>query len=169
MRPAGFPTNATVPSSAHILHIFEHAKEYLNISARFCRAGLEAGDYCLWITTPPWTTAIALHELTLYHVPEVHRYVDTGQLEFVAYEDWYLTDGRFEAEALVEKTVVRMEQAYQRGWPRVRACGKPCRPGFDMEWSTLLRYEQALQQRPRSQELLLLCAYRAGTVRDPMK
>ena len=33
----------------------------------------------------------------------------------------------------------------------------------------LLQYEQQLQEHMRSHELLLLCAYRAGSLRDPVK
>jgi hypothetical protein len=169
MRPAGLPSIASVPAFTHIVHLFEHGKEYLHISAGFCRTGLEAGDCCIWITTPPWSIAIAFHELTHSHMPDARRYVESGQLQFVAYEDWYLAEGQFDAQAILNNAAARIEHAHQGRWSRIRVCGKPCPSGMKMDWASVLQYEQRLQQHMRSHELLLLCAYRAGNLREPVK
>lgn len=63
MRHSGLPNTGAVPSGTHILHYYHHGRELIEVQAGFCRAGLLNGEYALWIITPPYTAAIAQHEL----------------------------------------------------------------------------------------------------------
>ena len=57
------PAVDPLPSSMHIVHFYQHGKDLLDVFAQFCCAGLQEGDCCFWLTTPPWTADLALHEL----------------------------------------------------------------------------------------------------------
>ena len=85
MRRFGLPAVDPLPSSAHIVHFYQHGKDLLEVYAQFCCAGLLEGACCFWITTEPWTTSLALHELGK-KLPEVDRYVTSGQLQLIPSE-----------------------------------------------------------------------------------
>lgn len=138
----------------------------MDILARFCGAGLNDGDCCFWVTTPPWTAAIASFELAKY-VSSVSEYLTSGQLQFISHEDWYLSG--LEPTAILALVTTRIQEAHRQGWSRVRACGKPGRPDTEEGWAHLLRYEQALHQMAMASDLLALCSYRSGSLREQIK
>ena len=56
--------------------------------AGFCQAGQANNEYCLWLTTPPCSEALAT-----FRIPRPLRGYCAlsclGQLEFVPYASWY--------------------------------------------------------------------------------
>ena len=73
----------------HIVHFYQHGKDLMDVFAQFCCAGLQEGDCCFWLTTPPWTADLALHELGKW-LPTANHYVASGQLQLIPNEEWYL-------------------------------------------------------------------------------
>ena len=165
MRQFGLPAVAPLPSRAHIVHFYQHGKDLLEVFAQFCCAGLQEGDCCFWVTTPPWTAGLALHELKK-RLPSVDQYVSTGQLQLIAGEEFYLTEGVFDGEGALARVTARLHEARTRGWSQFRACGCPYNPGSEKEWSACLQYEQHLHRLVSEMEALVLCGYRLGGVPD---
>jgi hypothetical protein len=153
-----------------VLHLYRHGQELLDISAAFCWAGLEEGDYCLWVTTPPWTSMLALTHLTALHAGAA-AYVQRGQMQFIAHEDWHAGQGESpeHPEALLEKASRRLSEAHQRGWARIRLCGNALPTLSARQWAMRLRYEEALHQLILRSDLLVLCSYRVQGLAELIK
>jgi MEDS: MEthanogen/methylotroph, DcmR Sensory domain len=149
----------------HIVHFYQHGKELLEVFAQFCCTGLQAGDCCLWVTTPPWTAALALHELDV-RIPTAKQYVATGQLQLIPGDEWYLTETVWNIEHTLAAAAARLEDARNQGWSHVRACGIPPRAGSGDEWQACLQYEQAIHRMATEMEILALCAYRVGEIQE---
>jgi hypothetical protein len=160
----GLPIVAPLPSSTHIVHFYQHGKELLEVFAQFCCAGLEDGDCCFWVTTPPWTAALALHELEKRLPAE--QYVARGQLQLILGEEWYLTKEGWDIEGTLAAAAARLQDARRCGWSQVRVCGVPRRPGSEEEWRTCLQYEQTIHRMVTDMEILALCAYRLGGIHE---
>jgi MEDS: MEthanogen/methylotroph, DcmR Sensory domain len=161
MRSSGLPTVGSLSSPTHVLHLYRHGQELLDISAGFCWAGLEEGDYCLWVTAPPWTSMLALTHLTAHHAGAA-AYVQRGQMQFIGYEDWHVGPAETveHPEALLEKASLKLTEAHQRGWARIRLCGNALPSLTAPQWAIRLRYEEALHQLILRSDLLVLCSYR---------
>jgi hypothetical protein len=63
MRPSGLPNAGMLESGAHIVHFYRHMRELMETHATFCASGLLHNEYCLWITTLPFTEKLARCEL----------------------------------------------------------------------------------------------------------
>ena len=158
MRTSGLPGVGAFAGPQHILHLYRTGQELLDISAQYCRAGLQGGECCVWVTAHPWNEYLTIGELRKY-LPNVHDCVASGQLQFVAYEDWYPGDKRSDLQAGL--TAI-MKDAQQQGWPRVRLCGNALQPSPDSAWSERVRYEHTLHELIATTDLALLCSYRMG-------
>ena len=86
----------------HIVHFYQHGKDLMDVFAQFCCAGLQEGDCCFWLTTPPWTADLALHELAK-RLPAAHHYVASGQLHLIPNEEWYLTKDVLDVEGTLAR------------------------------------------------------------------
>jgi MEDS: MEthanogen/methylotroph, DcmR Sensory domain len=165
MRQFGLQVVDQLPSSTHIVHFYQHGKDLLEVFAQFCGAGLEDGDCCLWVTTPPWTAALALHELEK-RLPAVKEYVATGQLQLFPGDEWYLRETVWDIERTLAKAAARLQDVRNQGWSHVRVCGIPPRVDSEDEWRTCLQYEQAIHRIATEMEILALCAYRLGGIHE---
>ena len=160
MRNSGLPTVGTIPSPMHIVHLYHHGQELLDLCAEFCCAGLDEGDCCIWVTAPPWTVSLALYQLTLHHA-SAPTAVNNGQMRFVSHQDWHASGPDMgHPEGLLKNATLKISEAHQQGSRRIRVCGNAAEPLFDMDWTTRLRYEAALHQLILSSDLLVLCSYR---------
>ena len=57
-------------------------------------------------------------------VPNFEQYVMEGQIEFVTYAGWYLSNGNFDSRRVIQRWIDRLEQALDRGYAR----GQPPAP-----------------------------------------
>jgi hypothetical protein len=158
MRASGLPGTGSIPSGTHILHYYHHGRELMNAQAGFCRAGLLGGEYCLWIITPPYTAAMAEHEMSQI-LPSAAEYLDKGQLEFVPYVVWYFDDDHFSSETTVRRTGERLDAARKRGFQTTRICGALSWLETPEQWRAFLLYEQSIHQAVTGTPIIGLCSY----------
>ena len=149
----------------HIVHFYQHGKDLLEVFAQFCSAGLQDGEGCFWITAPPWTEGLALHELGK-RVSAVDQFVTSGQLQIISSEEWYLASDALDVHGTLARATRYFEEARRRGWSQVRVCGSPCGAGGEREWSACLEYEQHIHRMVTDREILALCAYRLSGLPD---
>jgi hypothetical protein len=165
MRESGLPGAGAVPSGTHMLHYYNHGRELIEMQAGFCHAGLIGGEYCLWITTPPYTEAIAQHELAK-RLPNVADYLEQGQLEFVPYSSWYFDNGLFHSDMTVQRSGRKLAEAKARGFHGARICGALNWLSTPEQWSRFLAFEQAIHRAVTGSEIIGLCSYPIRPERD---
>ena len=168
MRRLGLPIVNPSSSSTHIVHLYQHGKDLLDVFAQFCCAGLQDGDCCFWITAPPWTEGFAVHELGK-RLPAVEQYIANGQLKIIAREDWYLAPEGLDVEGTLAQATRHLTEARAHGWSQLRVCGSPCQTGSEREWGACLEYEQRVHRMVSDLDVLALCAYRLSSLSDQTK
>lgn len=168
MRRFGLPAVDLLLSSTHIVHFYQHGKDLLEVYAQFCCAGLQDGDCCFWITTPPWTASLALHELRK-RLPAVDQYAESGQLRLLPSEELYLARETFDVDGTLAKALRHLQEARREGCSQVRACGSPCRGGSERAWAACLQYERQIHHMVTELDVLTLCAYRLSGLPDQAK
>lgn len=75
MRKTGIDVVSEMPWGTHICLFYETKRDLLKTLVPYCKAGLEDGEFCLWVVAEPLTINEALDELKKA-VPELDRYME---------------------------------------------------------------------------------------------
>ncbi|MDP5199114.1 MEDS domain-containing protein [Flavobacterium sp. DG2-3] len=148
----------TMPAPMHICGFFDSKEQQYEVIIPYIMEGLEAnekvinilegsrhGEHCRCLTD----NGISLTEKLL-----------SGQLEVLASENTYTSDGVFAAEKMYKMLESNLLSASRAGYESVRACG-------DMVWALknlpgtdeLLEYEASLNQLTPKHSCSLICMY----------
>ena len=88
----------------------------------YCRAGLESGEFCLWIVAEPLTVEEAIGALK-DTVPGFSRYLADSSIEIVSARDWYLSGGTFDLKRVTAGWLEKLARASARDYAGVRVTG----------------------------------------------
>src|SRR5258708_29488698 len=96
LRRTGIALVGDRPGGAHFCHFFETKKDLLDTVLPYFKAGLEAGEMCLWILPEPLTPDEAMKALRRA-LPRLGRYLDDRSIEIHRHRGWYYDAGDFAA------------------------------------------------------------------------
>ncbi len=111
----------------------------------------------MWIASQPLQAAEAKIALALA-VPDLDRRIAAGQIEILDYHQWYVLDGRFDADRVLRGWVDKLEAGLQRGFEGLRLTGNT----FWLEdrlWKDFSNYEAAVDSVIGQYRMLALCTY----------
>src|ERR1700746_657473 len=91
-RKTGIEVVGDIPWGTHFCLFYQTKADLLEIAVAYCKAGLEAHEFCLWVVSAPLTAEEARHALKKA-IPECERYFADESIEIVASREWYLSDG----------------------------------------------------------------------------
>src|SRR5437588_326078 len=100
MRKTGVDVVGDMPWGTHFCLFYETTADLVDTVVSYCKAGLQSGEFCLWVVAPPLTEEDARQALHRA-LPDFDRYVTDRSIEVVAARDWYLNDGAFDLERVV--------------------------------------------------------------------
>jgi len=159
-RPTGIDAVGNVARASHFCLFYEAKDDLLSVLVPFFKAGLENGDYCLWVAGKPLTPAKARQALAVA-VPGLERYEEQGRIDIVS-AGAAGKDGRdakrTRRESLEEKLSHGMAVRFSAALPAVRA----------KHWNELTDYRTLPDGTPGHYPLLALCTY-CPTGRAPLE
>src|ERR1700756_3031686 len=95
LRTTGIEVVGDMPWGTHFCLFYDTKSDLLETLAPYCKAGLENGEFCLWVVAEPVKETEAIHALQAV-VPDFDQYWREQSIEIVAARDWYLHDGEFD-------------------------------------------------------------------------
>src|SRR5712671_5189123 len=122
MRKTGVEVVGDMPWGTHFCLFYETKADLVETLASYCRAGLQSGEFCLWVVAPPVTEEDARQALQRA-IPDFDRYLTDASIEIVAARDWYLQDGNFDIERVIRGWNEKLAYASARGYSGVRVTG----------------------------------------------
>jgi signal transduction histidine kinase/PAS domain-containing protein len=161
MRKTGVEVVGDMPWGTHFCLFYETREDLLETVVPYCKAGLENQEFCLWVVAEPLTQADA-REALKEAVPDLDQYLADRSMEIVTARDWYLQDGTFDLNRVIDGWSQRLGSALARGYAGVRVTG-------DIAWlekkdsKDFCEYEEALNQAFANQRLAVLCTYPLAT------
>lgn len=161
MRPSGLTGRDGVerlPWGAHLCHFFHDRADLLSLLVPYFKAGLEHNEYCMWITASPVRQSDAFNALS-ETIPQIEQYLRSGQLEILDYRNWYLRDGRLDAERLLEAWRSKSAHAQKRGFDGARVSGNPIWLETRTEWDSFMQYEALVDQGLTDSRVIAICSY----------
>src|SRR5262249_43304192 len=90
--PSGLPALGDVPWGSHLCNFYRDPAELAEALIPYFQAGLANHERCLWIASEPFPVAAALEALRSA-VPELERYLASGQLEILDQDEWSARSG----------------------------------------------------------------------------
>ena len=160
MTNTGLVTPDRVPWGTHLCQFYETKADLLEVLVPYFKQGLAANECCVWITFDPLTVEEATNALRLA-VPDLNRYLSSGQMEIVPHDTWYLIEGQFNIEAVLQAWCRKVEISLARGYCGVRASGSAAALQDD-HWAELVSYEEQIQSSIHAQRLIAVCSYPLG-------
>jgi signal transduction histidine kinase len=157
LRRSGIDVIGDVPWGTHFCQFYETRDDLVDVLVPYFKAGLEANEYCMWITSEPLDAKAA--ELQLAQaMPDFERQRARGALEILPHDQWYLLGGGFDQERVLAGWVARLEDALSRGFDGLRLSGNT----FWLEksgWSDFAAYEDAVNDVIGRYRMIALCTY----------
>src|SRR5438045_880948 len=101
LRKTGMDVVGDIAWGTHCCLFYETKADLLDTLASYCKAGLESQEFCLWVIAAPVTHEDAVGALRRV-VPDIDRYTAHGSIEIVSARDWYLQDGSFDLQRVIE-------------------------------------------------------------------
>jgi signal transduction histidine kinase len=157
LRRSGIPVIGPVPWGTHSCHFYETKQDLLESLVGFFKAGLEDGEFCLWVVSPPISTEDAVAALRKA-VPKFDEHLARHDLEIIPHEQWYFTDGVFDLLRLLERLSEKLDELLHTSHVGVRASGNT---GWlhEKDWRDFREYEKELNVLIADQRILVLCTY----------
>jgi C4-dicarboxylate-specific signal transduction histidine kinase len=158
MRKTGIDVVGDVSAwGAHFCLFYETKEDLLDTLISYCKAGLESGEYCLWIVAEPLRIEDATGALK-DAVPALDRYLADSRLEIVSARDWFLQGGAFDGKRLTASWYEKLASVSARGYPGMRITGDTTWLS-KKDWSHFCDYEDGLNEVIGNQRLAVLCTY----------
>ncbi len=157
MRQIGIDIIGDVPWGTHFCQFYETSQDLIDILVPYFKEGLEAGEFCMWVTSAPLRVDQADAALRAA-VPDLDDYINKGQIEILDYSQWYTRSGKFSADEVLKGWVDKLTEAQKRGFEGLRLTGNT----FWLEkadWDDFTRYEETVNDVIGRYKMLAICTY----------
>jgi len=156
-RRTGIDILGDVPWGTHLCLFYETEKDLIDILVPYFKAGLENNEFCMWVTSEPLNEKKARDALSTA-IPDFDRYVEANQIEIIPHNQWYLKNGVFNMQRVLNDWVYKVNQALDRGFEGVRATGS--RGGFEKGvWKEFADYEKQVNEAIGKYRMIAICSY----------
>ncbi len=157
LRDSGLAVIGEMAWGTHFCQFYQTREDLLDILVPYFRAGLENNEFCMWIASQPLHAAEAKTALASV-VPDLDQRIAAGQIEILDYHQWYVLEGKFDADRVLRGWVDKLEAALRRGFEGLRLTGNT----FWLEdrlWKDFSDYEAAVDGVIGQYRMLALCTY----------
>ena len=156
LRPSGIEGLGDMSWGTHFCLFYETKEDLLDFFIPFFKAGLEHHEFCLCVASEP-LIAEQVERVMRQTIPDFERYVAEGQLEITPNTDWYLRDGYFEEQRMLQGWIDKLDQALAKGFLGLRFAANVLLEKRD--WENFAQYEGKLEESLHGLQIEVLCAY----------
>jgi signal transduction histidine kinase len=157
LRSSGVEVVGDIPWGSHFCLFYDTKQDLLETLVWYFWAGLQTGEFCLWVVAPPVTKEDALNALHRA-IPESHRYLHDGSLEIVPARDIYLPDGTFNMERTLAGWLTTLRRACAKGFVGVRLAADTAWLE-SKDWKDFCEYEECVNGAIANERFAALCTY----------
>ncbi|WP_410509125.1 PAS domain S-box protein [Methanosarcina hadiensis] len=157
MRKSGIDIIGDIPWGTHFCQFYQTEEDLIEIVVPYFKAGLENSEFCMWITSQPLSVDEAKEALRK-SVPDIDDHINKGQIEIIPHEEWYLKEGVFDSERVLNGWVEKLNNALENGYDGLRLSGNT----FWLEkrdWDSFVDYEKEIDRILGNYRMIALCTY----------
>ena len=157
LRNSGIDIIGDVPWGTHFCQFYQTKEDLMDILVPYFKAGLKNNEFCMWVTSHPLDAEEAKEALR-GAVPDLDIYLEKGQIEIIPYTDWYVKEGVFDSDSVLNGWVEKLNQALANGYDGLRLSGNT----FWLEkedWNDFVNYEEEVDRVLGNYQMMSLCTY----------
>jgi len=102
-RDSGIEILGEIPWGTHFCQFYKTKEDFLDILVPYFKAGLEKNEFCMWVTSEPLLKQEA-EKAMRKALPHFNRFRKKGQIEIIPHTEWYLKDGTFNLQRVLNST-----------------------------------------------------------------
>lgn len=157
LRDTGIDVLGRMPWSTHVSVFYETPADALDVVVPFLKAGLEAGERCVWI--PPDPAGREHGERALRRaLSDYDGHVARRDILIVSAQEFYPPEEPFDVDVLVNRWLDLADRARKDGYAGLR--GIEDETWFEaLEWRAVCAFEEAFHVGVRARRILFMCAY----------
>ena len=157
LRESGIDIIGEVPWGTHICQFYDTKEDLTDILIPYFKAGLESNEFCMWVTSQPMGVEEAKEALRRA-VPDLDVYMEKGQIEIIPYTDWYVKEGIFDSDRVLNEWVEKLNQALVNGYDGLRLTGNISWLE-EKDWNNFANYEEEIDRIVGNYRMIALCTY----------
>src|ERR1700731_2482775 len=119
LRPTGVRAVGDVPWGTHFFLFYETKEDLLDALVPYFKAGLEAGEFCVWAAYKP-LTAEEVKRAMRRAVPGFDRYLKNHSIEILHRREFYLTVKEFDLKRVISRWEEKLAYALANGYAGLR-------------------------------------------------
>lgn len=157
LRKSGIDIIGDVPWGTHFCQFYQTREDLMDILVPYFKAGLENNEFCMWVTSQTVEVEEAKESLRRA-VPDFDVYLEKGQIEIIPYTHWYLKEGIFDSERVLNGWIEKLNHAQVKGYAGLRLSGDT----FWLEkkdWNGFVEYEEKIDNIIGNYPMIALCTY----------
>lgn len=157
LRKSGIDIIEDAPWGTHFCQFYQTKEDLIDILIPYFKAGLENNEFCMWITSQPLDEEEAKEALRKAY-SEIDIYLERGQIEIIPYDCWYVVDGTFDPQRILNGWIEKLDQALAKGYDGLRLSGNT----FWLEkegWNDFIEYEELIDTTIENYQMMALCTY----------
>jgi hypothetical protein len=157
LRKTGIDVIGDVPWGTHFCQFYQTKQDLIDILVPYFKAGLKNNEFCMWITAEPLKEQEA-EEALRKALPDFDRYLERRQIEILPHDKWYLKDGAFNSDRVLNGWVDKLNQALAKGYDGLRLAGNTSWLG-KRGWKSFADYEAAVNNVIGNYRMIAICSY----------
>jgi PAS domain S-box-containing protein len=157
LRESGINIIGKVPWGTHFCQFYQTKEDLINILIPYFKEGLKNNEFCMWVTSEPLSKEEAEESIRKV-TPDFDKYLRRGQIEIIPYTEWYLKNGDFNHQRVLNGWLEKMNQALNEGYDGLRLTGNT----FWLEkyiWKDFTDYELEVNNVIGNYKMLAICTY----------
>lgn len=156
-RATGILAWGDLPWGSHLCHFYDGKQDLLRTLTRYFKCGLDHGEFCTWVVSPPLTLEESRRALRRA-VPAFDDHLAARRIEIVSHREWYLETGRFDLHRVIRQWGEKYERALAEGHAGMRASGNTAWIHGE-DWRDFREYEKELDVLLGGKRMFMLCTY----------
>ncbi len=146
-----------VSPGKHFYQFYKSPDDLLKVLIPYWKAGIQKGDFCLWMT-PSFLTVSEAKAALGEAVSNLDLLMAKGYFEIVSHAAWYGDGETFDGDLVLAKFRSRFEKARKQGFRVMRVAGDAS--GFQFHvWPSLRDYEMKCQVSIEQASFIALCSF----------
>ena len=156
-RKTGIDVICDAPWGTHFCQFYETKEDLIDVLMPYFKAGLENNEFCMWVTSQPLNEEEA-EKAMRKAVPDFDRYLKRGQMEIVPHTEWYLKDGAFNLQRVLNAWIDKLNQALAEGYDGIRVTGNTAWLENN-DWRSFVDYEGEVNDVIGEYRMMAVCTY----------
>ena len=149
--------NYNFPWGTHFCYFYQKKEDLLDILIPYIKKGLEDNQFCVWVTSEDLNEKEAKKKLKS-EIKNFHEFLKKGQIEIFPYTDWYLKDGEFNFQRVLDGWVQKYNYAISHGFNGIRVTGNTAWIEKE-DWKDFSDYEEEINNVVGNYRMIVLCTY----------